>query len=101
MSFTGVTLALVYPVNPELTDRSVLSLSTTITSGAGVSDWVIKFGRSGINWCTIKIIVFSIIVLKNNPHRIKLCKTKSRYFSWWSKGWETCCQKSKRRINAV
>ena len=47
--FSGVTLALVYPVNPELvspfhpelTDISVQSVSTTITSGAGASDWVI------------------------------------------------------------
>ena len=44
MRFSGVTLALVSPVNPELTDRSVRSLSTTITSGAGDSDEVIKFG---------------------------------------------------------
>ena len=45
MRFSGVTLALVSPVNQELTDRSVRSLSTTITSGAGDSDGVIKFGR--------------------------------------------------------
>ena len=46
MRFSGVTLALVSSVNPELvspsntelTDRSVRSLSTTITSGAGASD---------------------------------------------------------------
>ena len=44
MYFSGVTLALVSPVNPELTDRTVQSLSTTINYGAGDSDWVIKFG---------------------------------------------------------
>ena len=44
MRFPGVTLALVSPVNPELTDRSVQSLSTTITSFAGAFDWVIQFG---------------------------------------------------------
>ena len=46
MRFSGVTFALVYPIKPELfspvapdkTDRSVRSLSTTITSGAGASD---------------------------------------------------------------
>ena len=33
----GVTLARVCPVNPELTDTSVRSLSTTITSGTVAS----------------------------------------------------------------
>ena len=52
MCFSGVTLSLVSPVNPELVspvnpklrDISVQILSTTITSGAGASDRVIKFG---------------------------------------------------------
>ena len=43
MHFSGVTLALVSPVNTELIDRSVQSFSTTIISGAGAYDWVIKF----------------------------------------------------------
>ena len=43
MRFFGVALALVSPVNPELTDRSVQSLSTIINSGAGASYLVIKF----------------------------------------------------------
>ena len=38
MRFSGVTLDLVSPVNPELTDILVQTLSTTITSGAGASD---------------------------------------------------------------
>ena len=36
--FSDVTLALVSPVNPELTDISVRILSTTITSSAGDFD---------------------------------------------------------------
>ena len=44
MCFFGVTLALVSPVDPELTNRLVQTLFTTITSGAGASDWIIKFG---------------------------------------------------------
>ena len=43
--FSGVTLALVSTVNPELTDRSVRSLSATITSGADSYDVLIKFGQ--------------------------------------------------------
>ena len=43
MRFSGVTLALAYPVYPELTDISAQSFSTTITYGPGASDWVIKF----------------------------------------------------------
>ena len=43
MSFSGVTLALVSPANPELTDRSVRSLSATITYGGNASDLVLKF----------------------------------------------------------
>ena len=42
--FSGVTLALVSPVNTELIDRSVWSLYTTIIYGYGASNWVIKFG---------------------------------------------------------
>ena len=46
MRFPGVTLSIVSPVKPELVstvvtdkiDRSVRSLSTTISSGAGASD---------------------------------------------------------------
>ena len=38
MCFSGVTLALISPVNPELKNRSVRSLFTTITSGAGAYD---------------------------------------------------------------
>ena len=38
ISFYGVILALVSPVNQELTDRSVRSFSTTVTSGTGASD---------------------------------------------------------------
>ena len=44
MRFYGVTLAIVSPVNPELTDISARSLSTTITSSAGASYGVINFG---------------------------------------------------------
>ena len=44
MRLPGVTIALVSPVSLELTDRSVQSLSTTITSVAGAFDWVIQFG---------------------------------------------------------
>ena len=52
MRFYGVTLALVYPVNPELVSpvnlelsyRSVQSFSTNITSGDCASYRVIKFG---------------------------------------------------------
>ena len=44
MCFSGENIDLVSPVNPELTDRTVQSLSTTINYGAGDSDWVIKFG---------------------------------------------------------
>ena len=44
MSFSVVEIALLSPVYPELTDKSVRCLSTTITSGAGASDLVIKFG---------------------------------------------------------
>ena len=44
MHFLGVTLALGYPVNPELTDRSVRNFSTTITSVAVAYNLVIKFG---------------------------------------------------------
>ena len=43
MRFPGVTIARVYPVNQELTDRPVRGFPNTITSGAGASDWVIKF----------------------------------------------------------
>ena len=44
MIFSGVTLALVSPVNPELKDRLVRIFSTTINSGDGAYDLVIKFG---------------------------------------------------------
>ena len=44
MRFSGVTLAIVSPVNPELTDRLVQSLSTIISFGASAYDLVIKFG---------------------------------------------------------
>ena len=44
MRYYVITLALVSLVNPELTDISVWSLSTNITSGDVASDWVIKFG---------------------------------------------------------
>ena len=40
----GTKLTLISPVNPELTNRSVRSLFTTITSGAGASDLVTNFG---------------------------------------------------------
>ena len=60
MGFSGVTLALVYPVNTELTDRSVQSFSTTITSGAGAgagaSDRVIKFGPL-VTFC---VLIYSL-----------------------------------------
>ena len=36
--FSGVTLALVSPVNTELTDRSVQSSSTSVNYGAGAPD---------------------------------------------------------------
>ena len=44
MCLYGVTLALVYPVNPELTDRSVQGFSAAITYGSGASGWVVNFG---------------------------------------------------------
>ena len=52
MRFSGVILAIVYPVNPEpvspvnleLTDRSVQSFSTKKTSGVRTSDWLNDFG---------------------------------------------------------
>ena len=52
MRFPGVTLALVYPVNPQLKDRSVRSFSTTVTSGSGGSDLVIKFGTL-VTFCAL------------------------------------------------
>ena len=52
MSFSGVTLALVSPVNPKLTDRSVWSLSTTMTSGGGTYDCVCTFGPL-VNFCVL------------------------------------------------
>ena len=44
MRFSGNTLALVSPVNTQLTDIPVQSFSTIINSVHGASDWVIKFG---------------------------------------------------------
>ena len=56
MSFPGVTLALVSPVIPELTDRSVQSLSATITSGSGSYYLVIKFGPLA----TFCVLIYSL-----------------------------------------
>ena len=56
MHFSGVTLVFVSPINPELTDISVQSLFTTITSGAGASDLAIKFGPL----VTFFILIYSL-----------------------------------------
>ena len=53
MRFPGATLALISPVNTELTDRSV---QTTIYFSAGASDCVIKFGPL-VTFC---VLVYSL-----------------------------------------
>ena len=61
MRFSGVTISLVSPVNPELTDISVQSLSTTITSGAGAYDLRVKFGPLVI-FCVLKDSLGNVIL---------------------------------------
>ena len=64
--FSGVTLALVYPVNTELTDRPVQSFSTTINSGAGYSYRVIKFGPL-VTFCVLIYFLGNVISPKLAP----------------------------------
>ena len=61
--FSGVTLALLSPVNPELTYRSVQSFPTNITYGAGGSDRVIKFGTL-VTFCVLIYSLGNVI----SPH---------------------------------
>ena len=79
MSFSGVILAPIAPVAPEKTDRSDQSFSTTIYSGAGGSDWIIKGGAFFTFFVSIDSLgnVFS----RNWCHKFLLC-----FFlliTWW------------------
>ena len=60
MRFSGVTLALIYPVNAELIDRSGQSFSTNISSGAGASDQVIKFSPL-VTFCVLIYYLGNVI----------------------------------------
>ena len=64
MRFPGVTLDLVSPINPELSDRSVQSFPTTITSGAGASDRGINFGPL-FKFCVLIDSLGNVIFPKN------------------------------------
>ena len=54
--FSDVILARVYTGNTELIDIPVRKFSTTINSGAGASDWVIKFGPLA----TFCVLIYSL-----------------------------------------
>ena len=60
MRFSGVTLALVSPINQELTDRPVRIFPSTINSGAGASDWVINIGPL-VKFCALIYSLCNVI----------------------------------------
>ena len=64
MRFSVVTLAHVSPVNPELIDISVRSLSNAITSVDSASDWVIKFVPL-VNFCFLIYSLGDVILPQN------------------------------------